>query len=79
MKIDNPRTDIVTRGKHPKEDLFRVVLREGVARVSDTLPGRGYYVLRDEKAIKALSPKHFRGKIGLEEVERLRKDLYDLL
>lgn len=81
MKIDNPRMCLVSRTREPKSRLFRVVLIDGQAVVDsvDSMPGRGYYFLKKEEAIKRISPRHFKGKISEEACERLKGELYGLL
>ncbi len=59
MRKETLRMDIVSRGRFPKEELFRLVHVCGafVLDPSLALPGRGVYVRRSLEALKALQAK----------------------
>lgn len=60
MRIENPRTCLITGRKFPKEELLRLVVVEGKLMIEPSL-GRGFYLskegLESPKALKkALRP-----------------------
>lgn len=60
------RTDILTRERYLKKDLFRLVVQNGflVLDIAQNLPGRGVYVSKTPRSIellrsgKVLAKKH---------------------
>lgn len=55
MITNNPRMDVLSRKRLPKEELLRLVLADGkyVPDVSGKAPGRGIYVIRDAELLLA--------------------------
>lgn len=60
MQITNTRLDIVTRTRLPKERLLRFVIVDGGIKVDkkENLPGRGYYLLKEENILDQANKKH---------------------
>ena len=59
MRKETLRMDIVSRGRFPKEELFRLVLVGGVFTLDpeQRAPGRGVYVKRSLEALSTLKVK----------------------
>ena len=59
MRKETLRMDIVSRGRFPKEELFRLVLADGVFAPDpdQSAHGRGVYVKRSLEALMALKAK----------------------
>ena len=55
MKASNPRMDVLSRARFPKERLLRLVLIDGVylPDKEGKIPGRGVYLLKDKAAVEA--------------------------
>ena len=60
MQITNTRLDIVTRTRLPKERLLRFVIVKGglVVDKKQSMPGRGYYLLKEENILDLAHKKH---------------------
>ncbi len=57
----NDRTCIFTRKKHPRHELYRFVKYGGKLMLDEKhqLPGRGYYISKDEQIIESIIAKKF--------------------
>ncbi|MCR5491536.1 MAG: DUF448 domain-containing protein [Bacilli bacterium] len=68
MFTENPRTDIASRKKMPKGDLFRLVKdpRSGELILDETgdMPGRGVYIEKSLAAIELAIKKHRFDRFG---------------
>ena len=82
MKRENPRTDIASRERFPKEELLRIVLCSSRILVDKegNLPGRGVYLKKDiasfEKALKRKAfERAFRRSLTEEEIASIKEAL----
>ena len=59
MQKENPRLDLVSRLPFPKEELFRLVKKDGsfVYDKEGRFPGRGYYLHKDEATLEIAKRK----------------------
>lgn len=60
MKAVVERMDLLSRKRYPKARLFRLVKENDVLIFdgNQDRPGRGYYLLKDEKTLQALKKKN---------------------
>ena len=80
MKRENPRMDIASRERFPKEELLRLVYVHGVVTPDPRgeLPGRGIYLKKDSASL-ALALKRkaferaFRHSLSEEELSSIRE------
>lgn len=78
MKVENPRTDILSRKRFSREDLVRFVVFGGVLTKDDDhkLPGRGVYLKKGSGSL-ALERQCFlkilHRPLTLNEEEEIRK------
>ncbi len=76
MRIANPRQDLLTRERHPKQELLRLVIKDGSLTPDPTglLPGRGFYI-EPANIGKAIDSKAFarivKRPLTKEEEDRL--------
>ncbi len=62
MKRENPRTDIASRKRFPRNELLRITIVEGVVTpdIEGKLPGRAIYLHKDTASLElALRKKAF--------------------
>lgn len=66
MRIENGRTDRLSRQVYPKAELFRFVKRDGefVLDEHQTLGGRGFYLHKDEATLKKAVQKRLFERLG---------------
>ncbi len=77
MKKENPRMDIVSRKRYPKDMLFRFVISSGLVRLGEDGLGRGFYLLKDPSSIETFFRKRLYSRFGkIEDEAALREELY---
>jgi len=80
MKIENPRLDIVSHKSYRKDELIRLVKKDGKILIDETqtMSGRGVYIHKDEVTIKKCS-KAIARHLGVEPSEEDISNLLKLL
>ena len=82
MKRENPRLDVASRTRYPKEELLRIAMVQGVVTpdLAGNLPGRGIYLRKDAASLETALKKKaferaFRRPLTLEEIEAIKEAL----